>query len=289
MRRNTIIRVLTVLALSAAAHGSPEATFTLGSPQNGQDVAPGATVNWEIRLAVSAGDNAGLALVSCDLVQDAANPAKLDLPPADGVPGGMAKFARSAGIANPGSAAPSFGYRGAQRSPTGQTYKNLVQIGGGQNTFGTALPPGGGVGENATVVAGIGQGAEPQIIATGSFTAPTTPGAYTFRLVNALANVLDPDAAPPPGQHWPVSAAAVAGLPSASFSFTVAAVDHRGDLNCDGVVNVDDIGPFALGLVDPAGYAVAYPACFLDRADMNGDALIDGHDVQSFVDRLLTP
>ncbi|MEW6250819.1 MAG: hypothetical protein AB1716_09235, partial [Planctomycetota bacterium] len=33
----------------------------------------------------------------------------------------------------------------------------------------------------------------------------------------------------------------------------------RGDLNCDGAVNFDDINPFVLALSDPAGYAVAYP------------------------------
>lgn len=287
MRRSAIVGWLTVFSLCAAALGTPTATFTLECTQNGQSVTPGVTIDWMVRLNVTPGDNAGLALVSCDLVQEAVNPARLDLPPADGVPAGMGNFARPAGIANPGSSAPSFGYRGAQRSPTGQTYKNLVQIGGGQNTFGMAMSPGSGVGESVTVVAGIGQGAEPQIIATGSFAAPAAPGSYTFRLANALANVLDPGTAPPPGQHWPVRPVAIAGLSSASFSFTVTA-DHRGDLNCDGVVNIADIAPFALGLVDPAGYAAAYPACFVDRADMNGDALIDGRDVQSFVDGLLS-
>ena len=60
-----------------------------------------------------------------------------------------------------------------------------------------------------------------------------------------------------------------------------------GDLNCDGVVNVDDVVPFVLALVDPAGYQTAYPGCDLLRADMNGSGTADGADIQLFVDALL--
>jgi hypothetical protein len=42
-----------------------------------------------------------------------------------------------------------------------------------------------------------------------------------------------------------------------------------GDLNCDDQVDVDDVGPFILALIDPDGYAAAYPDCDITLADMN--------------------
>jgi hypothetical protein len=62
---------------------------------------------------------------------------------------------------------------------------------------------------------------------------------------------------------------------------------RAGDTNCDGELDVADIAAFALAVVDPAGYAAAYPACNPDRADMNGDGLVDGLDIQTFVNALL--
>ena len=62
-----------------------------------------------------------------------------------------------------------------------------------------------------------------------------------------------------------------------------------GDLDCDSGLTVNDVGPFALALADPAGYAAAYPGCSINRADMNADGLINGLDIQQFVDALLGP
>ncbi len=63
-----------------------------------------------------------------------------------------------------------------------------------------------------------------------------------------------------------------------------------GDLDCNGVVDVDDIGPFALALVDPDAY-LAGPGqnCLISLADVNGDEQNDGLDVAAFVDLLLAP
>jgi hypothetical protein len=60
-----------------------------------------------------------------------------------------------------------------------------------------------------------------------------------------------------------------------------------GDLNCDGLVDLDDIGPFVSALIDPPGYAIAYPLCDIHRADTNKDAQENGLDIQSFVNLLL--
>ncbi len=56
-----------------------------------------------------------------------------------------------------------------------------------------------------------------------------------------------------------------------------------GDLNCDGLVNVDDIAPFINALIEPG----AYTGCNLNLADLNGDSAIDGRDISAFVAVLL--
>jgi hypothetical protein len=58
----------------------------------------------------------------------------------------------------------------------------------------------------------------------------------------------------------------------------------KGDCNCDGVVNFDDIDPFVLALSDPDGYQVEHPGC--DRmfvADCNGDGVVNFDDIDPFV------
>lgn len=62
-----------------------------------------------------------------------------------------------------------------------------------------------------------------------------------------------------------------------------------GDLNCDGAADILDVDAFALGLVDAAAYAQAYPNCPIARADVNGDTVIDGFDIPSFVEMLVAP
>jgi hypothetical protein len=62
-----------------------------------------------------------------------------------------------------------------------------------------------------------------------------------------------------------------------------------GDMNCDGVVDLLDVDPFVLALLDPTGYAAAFPGCSIARADMNHDNAINGGDVQNFAGVLLSP
>jgi len=210
---------IVAFALCSAATAATVSVY-LESPVAGQSVAPGTQVNWTIKVSVSAGDNVGLALIACDLAQDAGNPAKLDMPPgsAGSIPSNMAVFNRPAGITNPGEGGRPSGYVGVQRGTPGAM--NLIQIGGGQDTFGAATPPGTGIAENATVTAGIGQGGTPQVVLSGSFNAPAALGSYTFRLQNVVANVLESIHSPP--AFSPVVPATV-NLAGAAFSFTVAA------------------------------------------------------------------
>ncbi len=60
-------------------------------------------------------------------------------------------------------------------------------------------------------------------------------------------------------------------------------------MNCDGVRDSNDVAPFVQALIAPAAYAVAFPQCDINRADVNVDLAIDGLDVQAFVDLLLAP
>ncbi len=225
------IALLAGLSLSGAALAST-VTVTLSSPQDGLVLAPGATVNWTVSFSDSSGDNAGLALLVVDLVQDAANPATLDIPPAGSVPAAMIKFSRPQGIANPGESDPTTGYIGVQRGTAGA--RNLVQIGGGQNVFGVAQPPGTGIAENAVVSGGIGQSGS-VTLASGSFAAPSDCGSYVFSLENIYANTLDSVSTPP--NFSPVSEAAVVATDS-MISFDVGLV---GDIDGNGVVDLIDL------------------------------------------------
>jgi outer membrane protein assembly factor BamB len=63
----------------------------------------------------------------------------------------------------------------------------------------------------------------------------------------------------------------------------------RGDMNCDLVVDLDDVGPFVTALTDPDTYLADYPDCDLNLADVNGDGSRNGLDVRDFVNTLLNP
>jgi hypothetical protein len=70
---------------------------------------------------------------------------------------------------------------------------------------------------------------------------------------------------------------------SVSRAFVSLCIGLRGDLNCDGVVNFDDINPFVLALSDPAGYQAAFPNCHILNGDCNGDGYVDCDDINPFV------
>ncbi|MCG3126258.1 MAG: hypothetical protein CHACPFDD_01089 [Phycisphaerae bacterium] len=63
-----------------------------------------------------------------------------------------------------------------------------------------------------------------------------------------------------------------------------------GDLNCDASVDVFDVEPFVLALVDLEAHAAAYPDCYGDWAgDINQDGSFNGFDVDAFVELLAGP
>ncbi len=56
-----------------------------------------------------------------------------------------------------------------------------------------------------------------------------------------------------------------------------------GDMNCDGVVDFDDINAFVVALSGQAAYEAAYPDCYWMNADCNGDGLVNFDDIDPFV------
>ncbi len=271
------------LAFAASTATAQIVTLNLDSSQAGQNVAPGAAIDWTITVEVSSGDNAGLALVSTDLMASNSNPDVVDIAPGNegSIDGTMAQFSRPLGISNPAEGGATTGYIGVQRGVPGSLF--LRQIGGGQNTFGVA---GASVGQDANVQAGVGQSG-PQTILSGTFNAPATTGTYTFQLENAIANVLvSAETAP---ALSPVVAATVDTASHGSFSFTVSTAQPLGDMDCDGSVNLADVPAMAEALVDPAGYAANYPGCDPLNGDFADDDLLNGADIAGFVAALLAP
>ena len=249
-------------------------TLFLTSSVAGQTVAPGSAVDWTISAQVSATGNSGLALLSTDLVQDAANPGLFDIPAATAIGPLMTAFDRPAGISNPGPTGSAFG--GTQVGTSGA--KNLVQIGGSQSTFGM---PGVECGLETSVTTGVGQNGA-VLIASGSFAAPQASGNYTFRLENAVATVLDNVSPPTPPAHWPVSAATV-NLNGGSFSFAVQGV-CRGDMNCSGEVNFKDINPFVVYLSNLSAWQASFAGCSPANGDINADGTYPSFkDINPFV------
>jgi hypothetical protein len=62
-----------------------------------------------------------------------------------------------------------------------------------------------------------------------------------------------------------------------------APASRPGDLNCDELVNFDDIDPFVLALTGQAAYEAVYPDCQWLNADCNGDGSVNFDDIDGFV------
>ena len=54
-------------------------------------------------------------------------------------------------------------------------------------------------------------------------------------------------------------------------------------MNCDGLVNFDDINPFVLALTSQTDYEAAYPYCNWWLGDCNYDGVVDFNDINCFV------
>jgi hypothetical protein len=230
MRQQPLSSAVTLLLAVPALAGGTVA-LDLSSSHNGGSVAPGAIIDWTVTATVSSGDNLGLAGVVLDLIQAPANPRLIEIAQADAVPSGMENFSVPAGISNFGEAGAPTGYVGVQRGVPGG--KNLIQIGGSQNTLGV---PGVAIGTNVNVISGVGQ-IGPQVIASGSFAAPSAPGVYAYSLTNAVANVIDQINSPPGFSS--VSAATV-NISAGTIQFGVQN-NCPADLDHDNAIDLGDL------------------------------------------------
>jgi hypothetical protein len=68
-----------------------------------------------------------------------------------------------------------------------------------------------------------------------------------------------------------------------SLFATVGSAILAGDLNCDGVVSVTDIGPFVLALTAPEAYDAQFPDCDALAGDTNNDGILSVTDIGGFV------
>ncbi len=257
--------VLCFSLLSVPQVWGADVTLELTSPQSTGTVTPGSTISWSIEFTVSSGDNLGLALLVVDLEQDADNPELFDLSPASEVPSSMSEFARPNGICNPAEGGASSGYVGVLRGPSGS--RQLRQIGGAQNTFGAAAVA---MGLDVDVSQGIGQGGS-AILASGSLTLPGTPGDYTFRLANAVANVLE-EVNVAPEVSKVLAAAVILATPELTFSVERGSPAFvRGDCNGDGALDISDPVALLSHLFLPQGTS---PSCE-DSCDANDSGSLE--------------
>jgi len=259
------LAITTALLLTAPmALAEETVTFELRTAADGMAVCPGDTVAWEIWINITTTNNEGLALACVDLVQDGGNPAMLNIPFADEIPAGMANFSRPEGISNPGESGNSSGYIGVQRGVEGE--KNLIQLGGGQNTFGAA---GSSMGTNPNLVANVAKGVDTLLVA-GSFTAPAVAGSYTFSLQNPIANTIAELNTPP--DHSPVESAAVSFV-TESITFVIP---RTGDLDGDGDIDLSDLA----ALLGSYGGASGFDCT---NGDLDGDGDVDLSDLAALL------
>ena len=155
----------------------PEMKVFLMSPQDGATFVAGSTINWTIEFEVT-GDTDGATAIVVDYVQNPSNPVGTDLSAAPGVPSGMEGFARPAGITSPA------GYGGTVLGLP--SVRDVLDIGGVQNTLGVVIGP--GIGEDIVVDLGVGIGR--QVLASGSFVLPSSSGTYSYLVQNGRASLL---------------------------------------------------------------------------------------------------
>jgi len=60
-----------------------------------------------------------------------------------------------------------------------------------------------------------------------------------------------------------------------------------GDLNCDGSMDIGDVNPFVMSLLDPVGYHAQFAGCNILGGDINGDGVVNSADINPFVTLLI--
>ncbi len=68
---------------------------------------------------------------------------------------------------------------------------------------------------------------------------------------------------------------------------SIPTIGRTGDMNCDEVVNFDDINGFVTAVVGEAAYVAAFPTCRWLNGDVNDDGIVNFGDINGFVDCLI--
>jgi hypothetical protein len=71
-----------------------------------------------------------------------------------------------------------------------------------------------------------------------------------------------------------------------TWASVMPAAIHRGDLNCDGVVNTFDIDWFVMALTNPTAYSQQFPDCNILNGDIDCDGSVNTFDIDPFVECL---
>jgi hypothetical protein len=168
-------------------------------------VAPGAAVPWQVRGELSTSSTQGLAMVSFDMhftggaLTAATNPVSMP----------MQNFAMPLGFTNPA------GFGGTVVG------NDLVQVGGAQNTILNVFAPY----PTGSVITGVAQLGAPQVLATGTLTAPAVVGTYTLSLDNFMANAIQGSATGSP--NWAVEPVGVGSVSSMTVVVSALKVNNN--------------------------------------------------------------
>lgn len=90
------------------------------------------------------------------------------------------------------------------------------------------------------------------------------------------------------GDQWPDLVVGYSGQPCV-YVFYARIPAVLGDMNCDGMLNADDVPPFVQALIDPVGYVADHPQCDINRGDINASTTVDGLDIDPFSAALIGP
>lgn len=115
---------------------------------------------------------------------------------------------------------------------------------------------------------------------------PDTPGLLAYWRFDEEADDQNVYDLSPRGNHGCRGESLTANEDDPVRVLSLVPADFTGDMNCDDLVDFDDIAPFLLALMSEEEYETAYPDCVIGRADCNKDGSIDFDDIQPFISLL---
>lgn len=163
--------LLLLMCLCPAAGAATD--LNLSAESGGRNlviVTPGAAVNYAVVGELSNNGSKGLAMVCFDLSFSGGPLSAASTPTSNP----MKNFASPQGLSNPA------GFGGTLVGGS------LVQVGGAQNTINNAFAPK----PIGSVITDVAQAGTPQVLASGTLTAPTQCGTYTLAISNVMGNVI---------------------------------------------------------------------------------------------------